>query len=108
MIVGTPTYGRDRAEFANVVGDLHQHDPVEGPRFDDDPTFRELLAQMRQTVVEGIQHQDYPFPLLVEKLQPDRDSSRTPVFQTVFILQKFKQFAGLEDFFTTTGSGGAR
>ena len=61
---------------------------------------------MRQAVVEGIQHQDYPFPLLVEKLQPDRDFSRTPVFQTVFILQKFKQFAGLEDLFNHTDSGG--
>ena len=59
---------------------------------------------MRQTVVEGIQHQDYPFPLLVEKLQPDRDFSRTPVFQTVFILQKFKQVAGLENLFNSRRS----
>ena len=63
-----------------------------------------FLREMRQTVVEGIQHQDYPFPLLVEKLQPDRDFSRTPIFQTVFILQKFKQVAGLEDLFTQAGS----
>ncbi len=72
MIVGTPTYGRDRAEFANVVGYLINMIPLKAT-FDDDPPFRELLAQMRQTVVEGIQHQDYPFPLLVEKLQPDRE-----------------------------------
>jgi non-ribosomal peptide synthetase component F len=37
--------------------------------------------------------------LLVEKLQPDRDFSRTPIFQTVFILQKFKAVSGLENFF---------
>jgi hypothetical protein len=72
--------------------------------FHDDPPFRELLARMRQAVVEGIQHQDYPFPLLVEKLQPDRDFSRTPVFQTVFILQKFNQVVGLGELFGNTES----
>ena len=101
VIVGSPTYGRDRADFADVVGDFINMIPLKAT-FHDDPPFRELLAHMRQTVVEGIQHQDYPFPLLVEKLQPDRDFSRTPVFQTVFILQKFKQVAGLEDLFTCT------
>ncbi len=104
VIVGTPTYGRDRAEFANVAGYLINMIPLKAA-FDDDPPFRELLAHMRQAVVEGIQHQDYPFPLLVEKLQPDRDFSRTPIFQTVFILQKFMQDAGLEDLFSLAGSG---
>ena len=79
VIVGTPTYGRDRAEFANVAGYLLNMIPLKGT-FDDDPPFRDLLARMRQVVIEGIQHQDYPFPLLVEKLQPDRGFSRTPIF----------------------------
>ena len=105
VIVGAPTYGRDRAEFANVVGYLINMIPLKAT-FHDDPPFRELLARMRQAVVEGIQHQDYPFPLLVEKLQPDRDFSRTPVFQTVFMLQKFNQMAGLEDLLSHTESGG--
>jgi amino acid adenylation domain-containing protein len=103
IIVGTPTYGRDRPEFANVAGYLINMIPLKAS-LNDDPPFRELLAQMRQTVVEGIQHQDYPFPLLVEKLQPDRGFSGTPIFQTVFILQKFKQVAGLEDLLTPTDS----
>ena len=101
VIVGSPTYGRDCADFADVVGDFINMIPLKAA-FHDDPPFQELLARMRQAVVEGIQHQDYPFPLLVEKLQPDRDFSRTPVFQTVFILQKFKQVAGLENLFTHT------
>jgi amino acid adenylation domain-containing protein len=103
VIVGSPTYGRDRADFADVVGDFINMIPLKAA-FHDDPPFRELLARTRQAVVEGIQHQDYPFPLLVEKLQPDRDFSRTPVFQTVFVLQKFKQVAGLEDLITHTES----
>jgi amino acid adenylation domain-containing protein len=99
VIVGSPTYGRDRAEFADVVGDFINMIPLKAT-FHGDPPFRDLLGWIRQAVVEGIQHQDYPFPLLVKKLQPDRDSSRTPVFQTVFILQKFKGVAGLEALFT--------
>jgi amino acid adenylation domain-containing protein len=101
VIVGSPTYGRDSADFADVVGDFINMIPLKA-EFAGDPSFKELLAQGRQTVVEGIQHQDFPFPLLVKKVQPDRDSFRTPIFQTVFILQKFKQLAGLESFFTRT------
>jgi amino acid adenylation domain-containing protein len=95
VIVGSPAYGRDRPEFADVVGLLVNMIPLKAT-FNDDPPLRELLARTRQAVVEGIQHQDYPFPLLVEKLHPDRDFSRTPVFQTVFNLQKYRQVAGLE------------
>jgi amino acid adenylation domain-containing protein len=103
IIVGSPTYGREHAEFADVIGYFINMIPLKAA-FHDDPTFRQHLAQMRQTVFEGIQHQGYPFSLLVEKLQPDRDFSRTPVFQTVFILQKFSQVAGLEDLLTHTES----
>jgi amino acid adenylation domain-containing protein len=95
VIVGSPAYGRDRPEFADVVGLLINMIPLKAT-FNDDPPLLELLARMRQAVVEGLQHQDYPFPLLVEKLQPNRDFSRTPVFQTVFNLQKYRQVAGLE------------
>ena len=103
VIVGSPAYGRDRPEFANVVGLFINMIPLKAT-FSDDPPFRELLARMRQTVVEGIQHQDYPFPLLVEKLQPNRGFSRTPVFQTVFNLQKYPQVAGLEPLLSQAGS----
>ncbi len=67
VIVGSPTYGRDCADFADVVGDFINTIPLKAA-FHDDPPFRVLLARMRQTVVEGIQHQDYPFPLLGRKI----------------------------------------
>jgi amino acid adenylation domain-containing protein len=103
VIVGTPAYGRNRPEFADVVGLFINMIPLKAT-FNDDPPLRELLARMRQAVVEGIQHQDYPFPLLVEKLQPDRDFSRTPVFQTVFNLQKYQKVTGLEALLSQAGS----
>jgi len=96
VVVGSPSYGRDHAEFANVVGYLINTIPLKAA-FADELTVRELLARTRDTVLEGIQHQDYPFSLIVEKLHPDRDTCRPPVFQTLFSLQKFQEVAGLED-----------
>jgi non-ribosomal peptide synthetase component F len=51
-------------------------------------TFKHWLAQVSSTVKEAQRHQDYPFPLLVEKLQPQRDPSRSPLFQINFTWQK--------------------
>jgi amino acid adenylation domain-containing protein len=99
LVVGSPTYGRDRSEFTNVIGHFINMIPLKAD-FSNDPTFQELLGQLRSRVHEGIQHQDYPFALLVEKLRPARDPSRKPIFQTLFILQKFKQLAGLEGLFS--------
>jgi amino acid adenylation domain-containing protein len=103
VIVGSPTYGRDRSEFADVVGDFINMVPLNAT-FANDRSFRDFVADTRRTVLGAMQHQDYPFPLLVEKLQPDRSAAHTPVFQTLFVLQKFKQLAGFEDFFSSSGS----
>jgi amino acid adenylation domain-containing protein len=51
-------------------------------------TFAELLSQVGNTLKEAQQHQDYPFPLLVRQLQPQRDPSRSPLFQVTFTSQK--------------------
>src|SRR5262249_36398558 len=51
-------------------------------------TFTELVRQTRDRVHEALEHQDYPFGLLVKRLQPRRDPSRSPVFQVMFIWDK--------------------
>ena len=52
------------------------------------PSFVALLGQARRTVHEALEHQDYPFGLMVQRLRADPDPSRTPIFQVMFIHQR--------------------
>jgi len=54
-----------------------------------------LLRQTGATVLEALQHQDYPFPLLVERLNLKRDPSRAPLVQASFTLEKAHRPVGL-------------
>jgi amino acid adenylation domain-containing protein len=96
VIVGTPTFGRSKAEFVRVVGDFVNSVPLRG-RMNAAMTFREFIAQLRQTVLEALDAQEFPLPLLVQRLAPERDPSRSPLFDTFFLLQRFDQFRELSD-----------
>ena len=87
ILVGSAAAGRSSAKLANIVG-YFVNPVVMRADLSDAPTFEALLDRMRQTVLGAFEHQDYPFGLLVERLQPDRDPSRSPLFQVMFNLQK--------------------
>jgi non-ribosomal peptide synthetase component F len=50
--------------------------------------FREFLREVRQIVLEALEHQEYPFPLLVERFGSGRGASHSPIFQTSFVFHK--------------------
>ncbi|MEW5986282.1 MAG: amino acid adenylation domain-containing protein [Chloroflexota bacterium] len=98
VLVGSPAAaGRGRKEFADSVG-YFINPIVYRANFSGDPTVREFLAQVRQTVISTLKHQDYPFPLLVERLNLPRDPSRSPVFQVWFALQRMHRMEELSGF----------
>jgi hypothetical protein len=96
VCVGTRMACRSRPEFARVVGFLANTIVLRGD-LSGTPTFREMLARTWQTVLDALTNQDYPFPLLVERLCPK--TSRSPDGQggnslcpAVFVLQQPLQF----------------
>lgn len=103
VIVGTPTFGRSNDAFMRVVGDFVNSVPIRG-RLNTAMTFRDLVGQLRQTVVEALDVQEFPLPLLVERLQPKREPGHSPLFDTFFILQRFDQFRHIEALLESDGS----
>jgi amino acid adenylation domain-containing protein len=84
--VGSLITNRDRREFEGTIG-LLINTIVLRTDLSGDPSFRQLLGRVRQVALEAYSHQDLPFEQLVEALRPDRDRSRSPLFQVYFAPQ---------------------
>ena len=84
--VGSPIANRNRSEIEGLIG-FFVNTLVLRANLNDELTFRDLLAQVKETTLGAFAHQDLPFEMLVEALQPDRDMSHSPLFQVMFILQ---------------------
>ncbi|MFZ1888128.1 MAG: condensation domain-containing protein [Candidatus Binataceae bacterium] len=87
ILVGSPMVGRSRPEFEGIVG-LFTNPVVLRASLSGNPTFREFLIQVRHTVLDALEHQDFPTVLLVERLRRPRDLSRPPLCQVMFVLDK--------------------
>ncbi|GCE27473.1 hypothetical protein KDA_29570 [Dictyobacter alpinus] len=95
IVVGTPALGRTRSEWERVIDYLANPILIRA-NLANQPTFQGLLQQTRQGVLDGLEHQDFPFPLLVERLQPRRDPSYSPLYQTLFIWDR-PRTRGIQD-----------
>jgi len=92
LIVGSPTSGRTDRRFQSLVGYLVNLVPIR-VNLEGALRFRQFLTQVRENVLAAFEHQEYPFPLLVNSICPDRDPSRSPVFQTTFVFEKVPSFS---------------
>ncbi len=93
--VVTPVFGRSRTRFAQTIGDFVNM-LVLRERLHPNHSGRELLARTKRTLLDALDHQDYPYSRLVSDLRPTRDQQRAPVAQILFVLQKFNLLAELD------------
>ncbi|MFF4104163.1 condensation domain-containing protein [Streptomyces sp. NPDC001903] len=87
LVVGLPVAGRPEVDLEPLVGFFVNTLPI---RVDlsGDPSFGELLAQVRDRCVEAYSRADVPFELMVERAHPDRRAGRLPLAQTLLNVQQ--------------------
>ncbi len=86
ILVGTSIAGRTHSETEALIG-FFINMLVLRANLSGDPTFRELLAHVREQTLNAYAHQGLPFDKIVEELQPERQLSKSPIVQAVFGMQ---------------------
>jgi len=90
IAVATPIANRNRIETEALIG-FFVNTLVLRTEVSGDLDFKQVLTRVRHVALDGYQHQDVPFEKLVEELQPERDRSRSPLFQVMLVLHNTEQ-----------------
>jgi amino acid adenylation domain-containing protein/non-ribosomal peptide synthase protein (TIGR01720 family) len=85
ILIGSPIANRSQQECEGLIG-VFLNTLVFRSDLSGNPTFRELLQQVKKVSLEAYSNQDLPFEKLVQELQPERNISQSPLFQVMFIL----------------------
>ncbi|MBD3919135.1 amino acid adenylation domain-containing protein [Paenibacillus sp. PR3] len=99
IVVGSPSAGRPHADLEGMIG-MFVNTLVLRNKPGGAKTFRQFLTEVKNNTLQALEHQDYPFEDLVEKLNVQRDLSRNPLFDTMFSYQNmswsYKRITGLQ------------
>ncbi|MFI1919860.1 condensation domain-containing protein [Nocardia sp. NPDC020380] len=86
LVIGTPTTGRTRRELEGLVGYFNStialRANLSGPA-----TLADLLERVRGIVLGALENQEIPFERVVNALDDQRDLSRTPLFDVLYVHQ---------------------
>lgn len=86
IIIGTPVTGRNLPELSNVFGMFVNSLPLRA-NLKSNSSFKTFLNHIKKMCLDAFDHQDYPFDFLVNKLNLQRNTNRSPLFDTMFIYQ---------------------
>jgi amino acid adenylation domain-containing protein/non-ribosomal peptide synthase protein (TIGR01720 family) len=88
LVVGTLLGNRNRAELESVVGYLVNSGAIR-TRLEGDPSFRDVVRQVRTAILEADAAQEVPFDMVIDALKVPRDPSRNPLFQVMYFHHTF-------------------
>ncbi|CAH1057343.1 non-ribosomal peptide synthetase [Paenibacillus pseudetheri] len=92
IIIGTPVAGRNHVQLEGLIGMFVNTVAIRS--FPESyRTVGDYLSELHEDVLRALEHQDYPFEDLVQKLGVEQDHSRNPLFDTMFILQNIDRVA---------------
>lgn len=96
IIIGTPIAGRSHPDLESQVG-LYLNTLAIRTQLNDEDSFSAILAKEKEQLLTAYSHQDFPFDKLVENLNIPRDTSRSPLFDVVVVLQNQQQLSSFQN-----------
>lgn len=98
IIIGSPVAGRSHADLQNVIG-MFANTIAIGTQPQNDLSFTEYIGRVRRKITEALENQDYPFEMLVDKVNIPRDLSRHPIFDVMLVYDNLQRedLSSIED-----------
>jgi tyrocidine synthetase-3 len=88
IIVGIPAAGRKHIDLQGIIGMFVKTLPMRNYPAGE-KTFESFLRELKPRTLQTFENQDYPYEELVERVNIQRDVSRNPLFDTMFLFQNF-------------------